>query len=279
MSRISEYLEEDVGFGDITSETLIGEEMGSARIKANEDCLLAGLEEAIEVFKEVGVNVFPMARDGERIAKGEDVLVVEGPLKKILVGERLALNFLMRMSGVATATNNIVKECRKHNPHIKVAATRKTTPGFRYYEKKAVTMGGGDPHRFRLDDAVLIKDNHLKVVGSISQAVAKAKGVSFSKKVEVEVETVEQAVEAAKAGADIIMLDNMRPEQVEVAYLAVKRLNEKALVEVSGGLSPETAPHYAKYADVLSLGWITHSAKAMHFNLEVTSVKPPQQQA
>ncbi|MEM0448786.1 MAG: carboxylating nicotinate-nucleotide diphosphorylase [Methanomassiliicoccales archaeon] len=278
MSRISEYLEEDIGFGDITSETLIGDEIGSARIKANEDCLLAGLEEAIEVFREVGVNTFPMARDGERVAKGEDVLVVEGPLKKILLAERLALNFLMRMSGVATATNNILRECRKYNPHIKIAATRKTTPGFRYYEKKAVAMGGGDPHRFRLDDAILIKDNHLRVVGSITQAISKSKSVSFSKKVEVEVETVEQAVEAAKAGADIIMLDNMRPEQVEVAYLAVKRLNEKALVEVSGGLSPETAPHYAKHADILSLGWITHSARAMHFNLEVTSVKPPQQQ-
>jgi nicotinate-nucleotide pyrophosphorylase (carboxylating) len=277
MSKISEYLDEDIGFGDITSDVLIGDEMGSARIKANEDCLLAGLEEAIEVFKEVGVNVFPMARDGERVAKGEDVLVVEGPLKKILIGERLALNFLMMMSGVATATNNIVRECRKHNPNVKIAATRKTTPGFRYYEKKAVTMGGGDPHRFRLDDAILIKDNHLRVVGSITQAIAKAKGVSFSKKVEVEVETVEQAVEAAKAGADIVMLDNMRPEQVEVAYLAVKRLNEKAMVEVSGGLSPETAPHYAKYADILSLGWITHSARAVHFNLEVTAVKPPQQ--
>ena len=279
MSRISEYLDEDVGFGDITSDTLIGDELGSARIKANEDCLLAGLEEAIEVFKEVGVNVFPMARDGERVAKGEDVLVVEGPLKRILLGERLALNFLMMMSGIATATNNIVRECRKHNPNVKIAATRKTTPGFRLYEKKAVTMGGGDPHRFRLDDAILIKDNHLRVVGSISQAIGKAKSVSFSKKVEVEVETVEQAVEAAKAGADIIMLDNMRPEQVEVAYLAVKRLNEKALVEVSGGLSPENAPHYAKHADVLSLGWITHSARAVHFNLEVTAVKPPQQQA
>jgi len=278
MSRINEYLDEDVGFGDITSDTLIGEELGSARIKSNEDCMLAGLEEAIEVFKEVGVNVFPMARDGERVAKGEDVLVIEGPLKKILLGERLALNFLMMMSGVATATNNIVRECRKYNPQVKIAATRKTTPGFRYYEKKAVAMGGGDPHRFRLDDAILIKDNHLRVVGSITQAISKAKNVSFSKKVEVEVETVEQAVEAAKAGADIIMLDNMRPEQVEVAYLAVKRLNEKVLVEVSGGLTPETATHYAKYADVLSLGWITHSARAMHFNLEVTSVKPPQQQ-
>lgn len=274
MSRINEYLEEDVGFGDITSDTLLSDESGSARIRADEECVLAGLEEAIEVFKELGVNTFPMARDGDRIAKGEDILVLEGPLKKILLGERLALNFLMRMSGVASATQSIVRECRKHNSQIIIAATRKTTPGFRYFEKKAVTLGGGDPHRFRLDDAILIKDNHLRVVGSITQAISKAKKVSFSKKIEVEVETVEQAVEAVKAGADIVMLDNMRPEQVEVAYLAVKKLNERALVEVSGGITPEKAPMFAKNADILSLGWITHSVRSMHFNLEITSVKP-----
>jgi len=182
------------------------------------------------------------------------------------------------MSGIATATHAIIRECHKHNPQVKIAATRKTTPGFRQYEKKAVQLGGGDPHRYRLDDAILIKDNHLRVVGSIPQAVSKAKAVSFTKKVEIEVSTTEQAVEAAKAGADIVMLDNMRPEQVEVAYLAVKRLNDQVLVEVSGGLTPETAPLYAKYADILSLGWITHSARAMHFNLEVTSVKAPEQQ-
>jgi len=276
MSRINEYLEEDVGFGDITSDILISDETGNARIQANEECILAGLEEAVAVFTELGVKTYPMTRDGEHVAKGEDILVIEGPLKRILLGERLALNFLMRMSGIATATHNILRECRKHNPNVKVAATRKTTPGFRVYEKKAVQLGGGDPHRYRLDDAILIKDNHLRVVGSINQAVAKAKTVSFSKKVEVEVETTEQAVEAAKAGADIIMLDNMRPEQVEVAYLAVKRLNDKVLVEVSGGLTPETAPHFAKHADILSLGWITHSVRAMHFNLEVTAVKAPE---
>ncbi|MGD1060390.1 MAG: carboxylating nicotinate-nucleotide diphosphorylase [Methanomassiliicoccales archaeon] len=278
MSRIAEYLDEDVGFGDITSDVLIADETGSARVTANEECILAGLDEATEVFREMGVTTYPMTRDGERVAKGEDVLVLEGPLKKILLGERLALNFLMRMSGIATATHGIIRECHKHNPNVKIAATRKTTPGFRVYEKKAVQLGGGDPHRYRLDDAILIKDNHLRVVGSISQAVAKAKTVSFTKKVEIEVSTTEHAVEAAKAGADIVMLDNMRPEQVEVAYLAVKKLNDQALVEVSGGLTPETAPLYARNADVLSLGWITHSVRAMNFNLEVTSVKAPEQQ-
>jgi len=276
MSRMEEYLREDVGFGDITSDILVKDEVGSARIVSNEEGILAGLEEATEIFKELGVNTFPMARDGERVTKGEDVLVLEGPLKKILLGERLALNFLMRMSGIATSTNFILKECRKFNPNVKVAATRKTTPGFRAFEKKAVVMGGGDPHRYRLDDAILIKDNHLRVVGSITQAVSKAKSVSFTKKIEIEVETVEQAVEAAKAGADIVMLDNMPPEKVEVASLAVKKLNDHILVEVSGGLTPEAAPRYAKHADILSLGWITHSAKAIQFSLEVTSVKTPE---
>ncbi|MBC7108695.1 MAG: carboxylating nicotinate-nucleotide diphosphorylase [Methanomassiliicoccales archaeon] len=276
MNEITDYLKEDVGFGDITSDILLKDEVGNAKIVANEDGVLAGLEEAIEIFERLGVNTFPMARDGDRVTKGEDVLVLEGPLKKILLGERLALNFLMKMSGIATATNNILKECRKFNPNIKIAATRKTTPGFRKYEKKAVIIGGGDPHRYRLDDAILIKDNHLRVVGSITEAVSKAKSVSFTKKIEVEVETIEQAVEAAKAGADIIMFDNMPLEQVEVASLAVKKLNDRILVEVSGGLTPETAPKYARHADILSLGWITHSSKAIHFSLEITSVKTPE---
>jgi len=179
----------------------------------------------------------------------------------------------MRMSGIATTTSNVVRECKRLNPAIRIAATRKTTPGFRFFEKKAVILGGGDPHRYRLDDAILIKDNHLRVVGSVTQAITKAKNASFSKKIEVEVETMEQAVEAAKAGADIIMLDNMKAEQVEVAYLAVKKLNDHALVEVSGGMSPETAPKFARHADILSLGWITHSSRAVQFNLEVTAVR------
>ncbi|MDD1764966.1 MAG: carboxylating nicotinate-nucleotide diphosphorylase [Methanomassiliicoccales archaeon] len=267
------YLQEDVGFGDITSDILVKDELGSARITADEEGILAGLEEATEIFRELDVKSYPMARDGDRVTKGMDVLVVEGPLKKILLGERLVLNFLMKMSGIATITNALSKECKKYNPLVKIAATRKTTPGFRLYEKKAVVIGGGDPHRYRLDDAILIKDNHLRVVGSITQAVSKAKSVSFTKKIEVEVETIEQAVEAAKAGADIIMLDNMSVEKVEVASLAVKKLNDRVLVEVSGGLTAENAHRYAKHADILSIGWITHSAKAMQFNLEINSIK------
>lgn len=277
MSRIADYLEEDVGFGDITSDLLVRDEVGSARIQSNEDCVLAGLEEAIEIFNLLGISTFPMARDGDEISKGEHILVLDGPLKKILLGERLALNFLMRMSGIATATRKIDKVCKKVNKDVRIAATRKTTPGFRFFEKKAVILGGGDPHRFRLDDAIMIKDNHLKVVGSITQAVTMAKKASFSKKIEVEVEAVEHALEAAKAGADIVMMDNMPPEKVELAYLAVKKLNENVLVEVSGGITPENAPEFAKNADIISMGWITHSARATQFSLDITMVKFPEE--
>lgn len=278
MSRIVGYLEEDIGFGDITSDLLVHDEVGSARIQANEECVLAGLEEAIEIFNLLGVATFPMARDGDEITKGEHILVLEGPLKRILLGERLALNFLMRMSGIATATRRINNSCKKVNKDVRVAATRKTTPGFRYFEKKAVMMGGGDPHRYRLDDAIMIKDNHLKAVGSITQAVSMAKKASFSKKIEVEVETVEQALEAVKAGADIIMLDNMSPEKVELAFLAIKKLNENVLVEVSGGITPENAPKYAENTDIISMGWLTHSTRAANFSLEVTAVKTTEEE-
>jgi len=277
MSRMADFLEEDTGFGDITSDLLVHDELGNAKIQANEDCTLAGMEEAIEIFSILGASTFPMARDGDTISKGEHVLVVEGPLKKILLGERLALNFLMRMSGIATATRQINVACKKANKNVKVAATRKTTPGFRYFEKKAVMIGGGDPHRYRLDDAIMIKDNHLKVVGSITQAVSMAKKASFFKKIEVEVETVEQALEAVKAGADIIMLDNMTPEKVELAYLAVKKLNENVLVEVSGSITPENATSYAANTDIISMGWLTHSARAAHFSLDITKIQAPEE--
>ncbi len=277
MSRMADFLEEDTGFGDITSDLLVHDELGNARIQANEDCTLAGMEEAIEIFSILGASTFPMARDGDTISKGEHVLVVEGPLKKILLGERLALNFLMRMSGIATATRQINVACKKANKNVKVAATRKTTPGFRYFEKKAVMIGGGDPHRYRLDDAIMIKDNHLKVVGSITQAVSMAKKASFFKKIEVEVETVEQALEAVKAGADIIMLDNMTPEKVELAYLAVKKLNENVLVEVSGSITPDNATSYAANTDIISMGWLTHSARAAHFSLDITKIQSPEE--
>jgi len=267
--RLREYISEDVGEGDITSNTLIGDQTGKAHITANEGCVLAGLEEAAAVFSEIGLVPVLKAKDGQKVAAGQEVLVIEGRLKDILLGERVALNFLMRMSGIATETSKVIEECRKRSPRVSISATRKTTPGFRYYEKKAVRLGGGDPHRYGLDDGILIKDNHLSIVGSVTEAVRKAKEFSFTKKVEVEVEDLAQAEEAARAGADIIMLDNMDPDLAQRCYKAIKKIDPRAIVEVSGGVTPETAPLYANCADIISMGWITHSARAVQFSLHV----------
>jgi nicotinate-nucleotide pyrophosphorylase (carboxylating) len=274
MSRIEEFLREDIGNGDITSEALIGVQMGAARLFSKEECAVAGLEEAEEVFNTLGLWTAARVKDGESVLPGTEVLYVEGSLRSILSGERLALNFLMQMSGIATATRNVLWSCQERNPAIIIAATRKTTPGFRYYQKKAVALGGGDPHRNRLDDAILIKDNHLAIVGSISRAIKLAKSVSFTKKVEVEVVTLEGAEEAALAGADIIMLDNMTPERAKVCALAIKAIDPRILVEASGGITPDTAPAYAEAVDIISLGWLTHSSRAIDFSLDITEIKP-----
>jgi len=273
MSWVDDFLREDVGEGDITTLALVGDEVGTARVRANEMCVLAGLAEAAEVLCRLGLKVTPLAKDGETVAAGANVLSVEGPLRAILTGERLALNLLMRMSGVATATYDVVHACRKRNPAVRVAATRKTTPGFRRFEKKAVALGGGDPHRFGLDDAILIKDNHLAVVGSITEAVRRARHVSFTKKIEVEVESREGAEEAARAGADIILLDNMSPTEAALCAEAARRIDGRVIIEASGGITPDNAPDFAEAVDVISLGWITHSARAVQFTLDVLEVK------
>ncbi|NLK25373.1 MAG: carboxylating nicotinate-nucleotide diphosphorylase [Euryarchaeota archaeon] len=273
MNWVESFLCEDVGQGDITTLALVGSETGTARIKTNEACVLAGLDEAIEIFRHLGIQAVPLAEDGDTVAAEASVLSIEGPLRAILTGERLALNMLMRMSGIATITQGIVHACRQRNPASLVAATRKTTPGFRKFEKKAVALGGGDPHRYGLDDAILIKDNHIAVVGSITESVKRAKKVSFTKKVEIEVEDLGGAEEAAKAGADIILLDNMSPEEARRCTEAVRRVNDRIIVEASGGITPENAPDYAEVVDVVSLGWITHSARAVHFSLNVLEVR------
>ncbi len=273
MYDIQEYLEEDIGYGDITSDFLIRNEWGTAHIQANQDCVLAGLEEAMAVFTDMGVETFPLAEDGSSVSEGETILHMEGPLRGILLGERLALNFLMRMSGIATATRQVTDRMENINRSVRVAATRKTTPGFRKFEKKAVILGGGDPHRFKLDDMMLIKDNHLRVVGSIGEAISMAREATFTKKIDVEVETLEQAIEAAEESADIVMLDNMTPQQVEEAYSAIKDIDSRIIVEVSGGITPDNVEAYAPFADIISMGWLTHSVEAMHYSLNIVEVE------
>jgi nicotinate-nucleotide pyrophosphorylase (carboxylating) len=270
---IPRFLSEDVGDGDITTEALVGDQRAIGIIRAKQDCIVAGLIEAQEVFVRMGLSARLVSVDGTPVKTGTEVMRVEGPAGAMLTSERLALNFIMLMSGIATATAELVKRAKAVNPNVRVAGTRKTTPGFRRYEKKAIVLGGGDPHRFRLDDQILIKDNHLRIVGSITEAIKRAKQYSFSKKVEVEAETLAQAEEAAKAGADAILLDNMTPKQAEEAYALIKKIHSDITVEVSGGIRPNTIASYAKHADVISAGYITHSAPAADFSMDIQEAK------
>jgi len=268
------YLAEDTGKGDITTNLLLGPEDPELKavITANEDCVAAGLDEAEELFREVKVQVMRKILDGEEISGGTEVMTLQGGARGILGAERVALNFMMRMSGIATQTRALVRRCRRLNPEVRVAATRKTTPGFRYYEKKAVALGWGVTHRFRLDDMVLIKDNHLKLVPSITKAVRHVKSSGYIGKVEVEAENIDQALEAARAGADTVMLDNFTPPEAARAYLALKKVRKDVEVEVSGGITSQNIQKYAKHADVISLGALTHSVRSVNFSLTVLQV-------
>src|SRR4030067_2732718 len=186
-SRIQEFRREDIGSGDIASELVVPDDMmARGRILCKEDCILAGAEEASVVFKELGAKAVLVGKDGAPVKKGDVVLEVVGTARSILAGERLALNFVMRMSGIATLTRKLVDRCSNINPNIRVAATRKTTPGFREFEKKAVLLGGGDPHRAGLFDAVLIKDNNIKIAGGVEEALKRTRKGSFRQKLAIE---------------------------------------------------------------------------------------------
>lgn len=269
--KLKDYLNEDLGGGDVTSDALLGDETAIGAIIAKEDCVVAGLEEASELFRGQGLKVGSDFKDGNDVKNGDEVLRIEGKAKAILGVERTALNFIMRMSGIATETSKLVGICRKVSRDIKIAATRKTTPGFREFEKKAVEIGGGWPHRRDLSDFVLIKDNHLKLVGSIEEALKRAR--KSRKNVEIEVTDLDEAVIAANLKPDIIMLDNMSPEEVEKAGKRIKEIDKNIEIEVSGNITSENILEYAPFADLISLGALTHSARSRHFSLEIIAVQ------
>jgi len=272
--RVIHALNEDVGFGDITTEILVGDELSKARIVAEGLGVLAGIREAKTLIERMGLRVTPKMNDGDKVEKtGTTVMIIEGSAKAILTCERTALNFLMRMSGIATAISKTIEKARKMNPGIRIAVTRKTAPLLRYFDKRAAAIGGGDTHRFRLDDCILIKDNHLALVGDVETAIGIARNkASFSKKVEIEVENTEDCLRAARAKADIIMLDNMKPDQIRHTIYELKNqgLREKVTIEASGGITFENVDEYAATGvDVISMGSLTHSVKALSLSLEL----------
>ena len=266
---IRRALEEDLGrAGDLTTAAIVPPSaMASARIVTRQDGVVAGLAMAARAFTLVdpSIAVDHAVEDGDTVSPGTVLAVVSGPAAGILTGERTALNLLGHLSGIATATARLVESVAPYQ--TRVADTRKTTPGLRALEKYAIRMGGGVNHRFGLDDAVLIKDNHLSVAGSIAEAVARVRrSVGHLVKIEVEVDTLGQLEEAVAAGVDAVLLDNMTIGDLRTA---VAMVDGRAVTEASGGITPETAPAIAATGvDLLSAGYLTHSAPALDVGLD-----------
>jgi nicotinate-nucleotide pyrophosphorylase (carboxylating) len=268
---LANFLQEDVGAGDITSDSIIpaGLEARAEIASKSRSAIVCGLEEASMVFDMCGCSSQILVKEGSKVGKGTAVMNVSGCARAILKAERTALNIMMRMSGIATETRCIVDLAKG----VTILATRKTAPGLRYLDKKAVVLGGGGTHRMRLDDMVLIKDNHLNIVSDIEKSVRTArKNVGSSIKVECEARSEEEAIAAVAAGVDTVMLDNFTPRQ---AQETIKRIRSMILyknvhIELSGGINQKNIRYYAKAKpDFISLGYITHSFKAIDFSLEI----------
>src|SRR4030043_1886557 len=223
--KLKQLLAEDIGLGGVTAAAVVPSGLtAEAAVKAKEAGTAAGVEEAVVLAESLGLNVKTEVADGEAFRKGQVILKLSGDAQTILSVERTILNLISRMSGIATATKRLTEKLRKAHAKAKIAATRKTAPGLLYFDKKAVLIGGGDPHRLHLDDMILVKDNHIAIAGRVEEAVKKAKQyASFSKKIEAEVTSVTDALKAAEAGADIVMLENFSPKQVREAVETLKK--------------------------------------------------------
>lgn len=265
--NVKRALNEDLQYGDVTTEAVvIDNRIAKVDIIAKEDGIIAGTEVFKMVFKILGhVEVKFSVKDGDEIKKGEHLGYVLGDAKNILMGERVALNYMQRMCGIATLTREFTKKLEGTN--VKLLDTRKTTPNMRLFEKYAVKVGGGTNHRFGLNDGVMIKDNHIEAAGGIKNAVFLAKKNSpFVRKIEVEVESIEQLYEALEAKADIIMLDNM---DIETLKKAVILIDGNAEVEASGNVTLDTISEIAKTGvDFISTGAVTHSFKVLDISMK-----------
>ena len=262
-------LSEDIGSGDVTSEALLeSEPSGKGVIVAKQDGVLAGLPVAKMVFQAVDPRVVfrMLKRDGDRVKNGEKLALIQGKTKGILSAERTALNFLQRLSGIATLTSKYVEEIK--GTKARILDTRKTTPGLRALEKYSVSAGGGENHRMGLFDMVLIKENHLKAVGGISRAIVQARSKSRGKKIEVEVRNLNEAREAVESKPDWIMLDNMRIDQMRRAVRMIRSAGRAVKIEASGNVTLKNVRNIALTGvDFISVGALTHSAPALDMSL------------
>lgn len=280
-------LKEDIGVGDITSDALIHKNLsGKAEVVARQKGVLAGIKIAEKVFKEKAPNLsfIPFKKDGENFKPNDKIALIEGKVKSILKCERTALNFLQKLSGIATLTQSFVSKLK--GKKIKILDTRKTTPGFRVLEKHAVKMGGGENHRMGLHDMILIKENHIKATGGISSAIQKAKiglknkdfikKFSKKKKIKIEVETknLDEVKDALGFKIDMIMLDNMPIQMIKKASQIIRSSKKNVKIEVSGNIDLKNLRDYSKLdIDYISIGALTHSAKAIDLSLNLIEIR------
>ena len=273
--KLLAFLKEDVGQGDITSQLVVRQDaLAQADVIAKENGVVAGLEEAQILLEAMGLTGKSSVADGATVKASAILMNIEGNARDLLTVERTLLNIISRMSGIATKTRALQDAALNANPSVKVVSTRKVAPGCLYFDKRAVVIGGGDSHRLHLDDLILVKDNHKALAGSIGEAVQRAKGGSFTKKIEVEATSADEAIEAAEAGADILMFDNMSPSLIKAAVQQLERrgMRKHLVLEASGGIDETNISEFARSGvDILSLGSLTHSVKAFDVSLEVRS--------
>jgi nicotinate-nucleotide pyrophosphorylase (carboxylating) len=276
MAQIGEFLAEDLGRGDITTQACVPSDAnGIGRFLAKEDLVICGIEVAEAVFLHLDPDspeLEAVFNDGDEVSAGTIIATQKGFADVLLAGERTALNLIQRLSGIATLTRQFVKAVEGTNASI--VDTRKTTPGLRLLEKYAVTIGGGKNHRLGLDDGVLIKDNHIALAGGVREAVTAAKAsVGHLHKIEIEVTNWAQLREAVEAGADIIMIDNQTPAEAEKLVEMARSMNPQVLIEASGGMTLETVREYAEAGvDLISVGKLTHSARAVDISFKIQTM-------
>ncbi len=268
---IEDALSEDLGMGDLTTNAIFdSNEKATGIFTAKAPGVLAGLEVIKETYQLLGdeTSIDFKKNDGDPVSKGEEIATVHGSVRTLLTGERVILNLVQHMSGIATQTADLVNKL--NDPSISVVDTRKTLPGLRVLQKYAVTCGGGKNHRFRLDDGIMIKDNHIKAAGSIKEAIVKVRSnIGHMVKIEVETESKTQVLEAVEHGADVIMLDNRTPEEVKEM---VSIIPDSIIVEISGGITSENISSYKGCgANVVSVGALTHSVKALDISFNLYS--------
>ncbi len=260
--KLREFLEEDSNYTDVSSSTIPIEAISSAKIISKSNGYISGLEELKILFDLLNVQINLKKNDGDPIKNGDIIAELTGNTRNILIGERIGLNLITHMSAITSTTRKYVSIIHDSNKRVKIACTRKTTPGLRIFEKKATVLGGGDPHRFSLDDMILLKDTHLKFYdGKISLLLSDIKkSASFSKKIEIEIEKVDDVLIAARGGADIIMLDNFTAEMVDKAIKLLNKhnLREHVLIEVSGNINQKNIADYLiSEPDIISTSEIT----------------------